>query len=73
MNRIIKRWQKRRKLVPRTPSLAAGETIVVSRPGAALHVERIELSNVAVKGLTTNLNSIGKPTDRPGPALEQGG
>ena len=36
-------------------------SVVVSKPGAALHVEKIALTGELKAGLTTKLNSLGGP------------
>lgn len=54
-----------RNIDPRRGRAAVARSVVVSAPGAAIRVERIELTGELLRSLTTNLTSLGPRTERP--------
>jgi hypothetical protein len=52
-----------KNLEPQRPFPEEFRSTVVSQPGAAIHVERIEISERTRKALTTGVKSIGSPRD----------
>lgn len=52
-----------KNLESQRPSSGEFRSTVISEPGAAIHVERIEISERTRKALTTGVKSIGSPRD----------
>ena len=65
---------KRNGLPDRAPPVVGvPKTTVVSKPGAAVRVERIELSEVARRSLMTHASSLGAPVPMSNPSGGAGG
>ncbi|HEX8392680.1 MAG TPA: hypothetical protein VF665_10030 [Longimicrobium sp.] len=53
-----------RNIDPKRGHAAVARSVVVSEPGAAIRVERIELTGALKRSLTTSLTSLGPRCER---------